>query len=134
MNSALVIGVSVVLFRVVATRLALFVHRPVRALRKQRASRRAGRHSGFSLTDRSVQSSRRTNRGQPLCDTSGGGGYLPSPVAVIAQLNGRIYQMVLSGPNVLRPPGADSSSHPHVLECALMVREAGGVRQLCREA
>jgi len=35
-----------------------------------------------------------------------GGGYLPSPVAVVLQLNGQIVQGVISGTYVQTPPNA----------------------------
>jgi len=36
--------------------------------------------------------------------THPGGGYPPSPVAVIVKIGGKIYQLVISGTSVLRPP------------------------------
>ncbi len=38
--------------------------------------------------------------------THAGGGYPPSPVAVIVKIGGKIYQIVISGTSVLRPPAA----------------------------
>jgi len=36
--------------------------------------------------------------------THPGGGYPPSPVVVIVNIGGKIYQLVISGTSVLRPP------------------------------
>jgi len=35
-----------------------------------------------------------------------GGGYPPTPVPVFVQLNGKIYQVVVAGTTVLKPPAA----------------------------
>ena len=36
-----------------------------------------------------------------------GGGYLPSPVPVVVEIDGEKYQAVISGTSVQKPPGLD---------------------------
>jgi type IV pilus assembly protein PilY1 len=52
--------------------------------------------AGLSTADRSIRHA--------------GGGYLPSPVPVVVNLGGRLYQVVISGTEVRMPPQAKLES------------------------
>jgi len=52
--------------------------------------------AGFTTSDRAI--------------SYAGGGYLPSPVPVVVNLDGRLYQAVISGPQVRMPPQAKLES------------------------
>jgi len=71
------------------------------------------RQYAISVTDATAVQDKNTDTAIDKADRSGihpGGGYLPSPVHVVVQIGGSIYEGVISGTSVQQPPGTSIGS------------------------